>query len=321
MLVVEVDAFHFFFWKFWSILCGPFAELIEAYLELSFYVVIVSCSIADQEVIHIQSTVCSAINVFQTIINFDIKQTAWQTVTYLEVYPFLVLFLLYFIEVKLLSICSSAMFNSVFVKYKMFSSLFLLASGVNWARHEVLNPSQLALPRFQLGVLLLNSSLLFSNCTEKWPLPLVSSCTFPSKPRNRLGSHNFKSIAEYVPVAGSRYVFDLLLFMHNWCLFNNDYITLLFLSVFLLLQILLWLLKSLIIMKSLGNCSIKLFSTDSLSSSHGGIYTEYTVIVLWRVADIATACMFLFRVISLWGMLLLMINDDPLQGLSVCCLI
>ena len=43
--------------------------------------------------------------------------------------------LLYFVEVELLGICSSAMFNSMFVKYKMFSSLFLLASGVSWARH------------------------------------------------------------------------------------------------------------------------------------------------------------------------------------------
>ena len=61
--------------------------------------------------------------------------------------------LLYFVEEELLGICSSAMFNRVFVKYKMFSSLFLLASGVSWARHEVLKPSQLAFPRFQLGVL------------------------------------------------------------------------------------------------------------------------------------------------------------------------
>ena len=30
----------------------------------------VSCSVADQEVIHIQSTVCSAIYVFHNIINF-----------------------------------------------------------------------------------------------------------------------------------------------------------------------------------------------------------------------------------------------------------
>ena len=51
------------------------------------------------------------------------------------------------------------------------------------------------------------------------------------------------------------------------------------------------------------------------------IYTEHIVIVLWRVADVATACMFVFRVISLWGMLLLMIIDDSPQGLSVYCLI
>ena len=31
----------------------------------------------------------------------------------------------------------------------------------------------------------------------------------------------------------------------------------------------------------------------------GEIYTEHTVIVLWMVADIATACMFVFSVISL----------------------
>ena len=71
--------------------------------------------------------------------------------------------LLYFVEVELLGICSSAMFNTVFVKYKMFSSLFLLASGVSQPRHEVLNLSQLAFPMFQLGVLLLNSSVLSSN--------------------------------------------------------------------------------------------------------------------------------------------------------------
>ena len=34
----------------------------------------VSCSVADQEHIHIQSTVCSAINVFHNIINFYIEQ-------------------------------------------------------------------------------------------------------------------------------------------------------------------------------------------------------------------------------------------------------
>ena len=86
--------------------------------------------------------------------------------------------LLYFVEVELLGICSSAMFNSMFVKYKMFSSLFLFASVVSWARHEVLNPSQLAFPRFQLRLLLLNSSVVFSNRIGKWSLPQVSSCTF-----------------------------------------------------------------------------------------------------------------------------------------------
>ena len=29
------------------------------------------------------------------------------------------------------------------------------------------------------------------------------------------------------------------------------------------------------------------------------VFSEHTVIVLWRVADIATACMFVFSVISL----------------------
>ena len=70
--------------------------------------------------------------------------------------------LLYFVEVELLGICSSAMFNNVFVKYKMFSS-FLLASEFSRPRHVVLNPSQLAFPMFQLGVLLLISSVLSSN--------------------------------------------------------------------------------------------------------------------------------------------------------------
>ena len=36
---------------------------------------------------------------------------------------------------------------------------------------EVLNPSQLAFPRFQLSVLLHNSSVLFSNRIGKWSLP------------------------------------------------------------------------------------------------------------------------------------------------------
>ena len=49
--------------------------------------------------------------------------------------------LLYFVEVELLGLCSSAMFNSVFIKYKMLSSLFLLAFGVSQPRHKVLNPS------------------------------------------------------------------------------------------------------------------------------------------------------------------------------------
>ena len=86
--------------------------------------------------------------------------------------------LLYFVEVELLGIYSSAMFNSVFVKYKMFFPLFLLASGVSWARHEVLTPSQLAFPRLLLGVLLLNSSVVFSNRIGKLSLPQVSSYTF-----------------------------------------------------------------------------------------------------------------------------------------------
>ena len=49
-------------------------ELIKAYLKLSFYMVHVSCSVADQVVIHIQITVCSAVNVFHNIINFYIEQ-------------------------------------------------------------------------------------------------------------------------------------------------------------------------------------------------------------------------------------------------------
>ena len=73
-------------------------------------------------------------------------------------------------------------------------------------------------------------------------------------------------------------------------------------------------------MKGLSRCSIKLFSSDSFGSLFVGIFTEHTVIVLWRVDDIATAFMFVFSVISLWGMLL-MIIDDPPRGLSVYCLI
>ena len=71
--------------------------------------------------------------------------------------------LLYFVEVELLGICSSAMFNSVFIKYKMFSSLLLLASGVSQQRQGVLNQSQQAFPMLQLEVLLLSSSGLSSN--------------------------------------------------------------------------------------------------------------------------------------------------------------
>ena len=52
-------------------------------------------------------------------------------------------------------------------------------------------------------------------------------------------------------------------------------------------------------MKGLGSCSIQLFSSNFLGSSFGGMYTEHTVIVLWRVADIVTACMFVFSVILL----------------------
>ena len=66
-----------------------------------------------------------------------------------------------------------------------------------------------------------------------------------------------------------------------------------FLSVFLIPQISSWLLKG------RGNCSIKLFSSDSLSSSHGVIYTEHDVIVFMWAPDIATTYMFVFRVISL----------------------
>ena len=73
--------------------------------------------------------------------------------------------------------------------------------------------------------------------------------------------------------------------------------TLPILSVFIFPQISLWLLKSPIIMKGLGNCFIELFSSNSLGSSFGEIYTEHTFIVLWRVADIVTACMFVFSVI------------------------
>ena len=47
--------------------------------------VYVFCSVADQEVIHIQSTVCSTVNVFHNIINFYIEQHDRQ-------YPFLFFF-------------------------------------------------------------------------------------------------------------------------------------------------------------------------------------------------------------------------------------
>ena len=212
--------------------------------------------------------------------------------------------------------CLSAVFSSVLVKYSKSSFLFLLASGINSVRHEVLNSSQLALLRFQLGVLLFSLFILFCNRMGKWSLLYVLSLSW-----NRLRSHIVKSITEYVPVAGWRYVFDSLMYMRNWFLFNSDYIILPFLSVFLLPQISLWLLKSTIIMKGLGNCSIKLFNSDSLISSLGGIYIEHTVIVLWRVADITAACRLVFSLISLCGILLFMFTDELPQRLSVGCLI
>ena len=67
-LAAEVDAFRFSF-------KNPFSVLhLWSLSKLSFYMVHVSCSVADQEVIHIQSTVCSAVNVFHNIINFSIEQ-------------------------------------------------------------------------------------------------------------------------------------------------------------------------------------------------------------------------------------------------------
>ena len=38
-------------------------------------------------------------------------------------------------------------------------------------------------------------------------------------------------------------------------------------------------------MKGLVNCSIKLFNSDSLISSLGGIYIDHSVIVLWKVTE------------------------------------
>ena len=48
-------------------------KFIEANLEISFYVVHVFSSITYEEVIHKQSIVCSAINVFNNIVYFDTK--------------------------------------------------------------------------------------------------------------------------------------------------------------------------------------------------------------------------------------------------------
>ena len=72
-LVAEVDTFRLFFGKFYSILCSPFMKFIEADLEFSFCVVHVFSSITYEEVFHKQSTVSSAINVFNNIIYFDTK--------------------------------------------------------------------------------------------------------------------------------------------------------------------------------------------------------------------------------------------------------
>ena len=56
-------------------------------------------------------------------------------------------------------------------------------------------------------------------------------------------------------------------------------------------------------MKRFGNCSIKLFSSDTLSSSLEGIYNEHTTLL--RVADIVAACMFVFSIILLCEILLI----------------
>ena len=88
-------------------------ELIKAYLELFLYVVHVSCSVADQEVIHIQSTVCSAVNVFPNIINFYIEQHDRQYTALRYIH-----FLLFFFREKLSHFYSkSSILKEVVDKY------------------------------------------------------------------------------------------------------------------------------------------------------------------------------------------------------------
>ena len=178
--------------------------------------------------------------------------------------------LLYFIEVELLGICSSAMFNSVFVKYKIFSSLFLLASGVSWPRHEVLKPSQLAF---------LGSSLEFFYSIHQWCFLIESESGHFHRCRHVLSNCNQETRKGHILIGLLQNMCLLLGADMCWiycctCTTDADLIKILilcpFLSVFLFPQISLWLLKSPIITKGLGSYSIKLFSSNSLGSSFGG---------------------------------------------------
>ena len=211
------------------------------------------------------------------------------------------------------------MFNSVLVKYKIFSSLFLLASGVCRARHEFLNPPQLTFPKcLEFFYSIHQWCFLIESESEHflWCRHAISSCN-----RETRKGHIFIGLLQNMCLLLGA---DLCWIYYCICTTDVDLIKILLLcpfSRFSYFPRFHYGYKSPIKTKDFGSCFIKLFSSNYLCSSFGGIYTEHTVIVLWRVANIATACMFVFSVISLWGMLSLMIIDDPRQGLSVNCFI
>lgn len=113
------------------------------------------------------------------------------------------------------------------------------------------------------------------------------------------GSHSDKSMAEYVPEAGWRYVLEFW-FMRDRLLLLMIFSSFLpFMSVLLLPHMMLWLLKSPSRMYGLGSCSIILLTSASFMGSCGGIYMEQMLIVLCKVVFTAIACNVVSRVILL----------------------
>ena len=104
------------------------------------------------------------------------------------------------------------------------------------------------------------------------------------------GSLSVRSIAEYVPDAGCRYVLDLLLYRHRLFLLIMLSNFFPFGLVFLDPHMILWLLKSPKSMKGFGSCFIRLFNSTSSIGSCGGIYMEQMLTVLCKVAFTAIAC-------------------------------